>query len=230
MKIKVTDLSLFDFIEGNRGINKRYIQKLKKSIEEDDMLEQNPLIAHKTLDGRYELVDGQHRLEAAKSLLRPVWVETVSEADLNKIHLLNTNRRNWDNKDYIDSYIKKGITDYQVLKDFVKTYKLSISLSTLMLMDSEMRLEETTSIIRMGKFKVNRFEEASEEGKNINALSSFVEGEIWHTMPFITAVKRVWERIGVQNLYDRLLVYPTKMRPRAKPKEYLRDFEDRVNY
>lgn len=233
MKTKVTDLSLFDNVEGNRKIKKLYASRLAKSIKEDNMLEQNPLIAVED-NGRYRLIDGQHRLVAAKLNNVPVWVEIVNmkelDKELDKVHRLNTFRRNWDNNDYIDSYIQKRVEDYSILKSFVGKYHLSITMSATMLMDESMRLDEVTDILRAGDFKVNRLAEAVKEAQDLSALSPFVEGNIWFTIPFVRAVKIVWEKIGVERLLSSCEKYPTKMRARISTREYLRDLEDRVNY
>ena len=55
------DLNVFKILEGNRNINLLHVERLVKSIEENGFLKM-PIIVNKN----YEVIDGQHRLEAAK--------------------------------------------------------------------------------------------------------------------------------------------------------------------
>ena len=57
------DLSVFKILEGNRNINLANVERLVKSIEENGFL-QMPIIVNEN----YEVIDGQHRLMAAKKL------------------------------------------------------------------------------------------------------------------------------------------------------------------
>ncbi|MEK6878376.1 MAG: ParB/Srx family N-terminal domain-containing protein, partial [Nanoarchaeota archaeon] len=65
MKIeKTTDYKMFKKLKGNRNIYKPHLNGLIQSIQEENLLQYNPI----TINSDMEIVDGQHRLEAAKIL------------------------------------------------------------------------------------------------------------------------------------------------------------------
>ena len=55
------DLSIFKILDGNRNINLGHVERLVKSIEENGFLKM-PII----VNDNFDVIDGQHRLMAAK--------------------------------------------------------------------------------------------------------------------------------------------------------------------
>ena len=93
------DLSVFKILEGNRNINLGNVERLVKSIEENGFL-QMPIIVNEN----YEVIDGQHRLMAARKLNSIIYYHKVNNYDLKTAIVLNRNQSNWSISDYIRSY------------------------------------------------------------------------------------------------------------------------------
>jgi len=109
------DLSVFKILEGNRNINLGNVERLVKSIEENGFL-QLPIIVNEN----YEVIDGQHRLEAARKLNSIIYYHKVNNYDLKTAIALNRNQSNWSLADYIRSYCDLDYKDYIKLQEFHK--------------------------------------------------------------------------------------------------------------
>lgn len=90
--------SQFKSIVSNREVDERHVNQLMKAIEAKNLLHLNPIICNK----EFEVVDGQHRLEAASRLGLEVYYimdDQVSKAD---IATINSHAKNWKVMDYIN--------------------------------------------------------------------------------------------------------------------------------
>ena len=74
------DLSVFKILDGNRNINLGNVDRLVKSIEENGFL-QMPIIVNEN----YEVIDGQHRLMAAKKINSIIYYHKVNNYDLKTV-------------------------------------------------------------------------------------------------------------------------------------------------
>lgn len=143
---QTTDYSIFKFRPDNREkIHPNHIDKLARSIEKNNLLKLCPILVNKDM----EVIDGQHRLLAAKKLNIPIWYrieETLTQNDL--IHL-NLSRA-WSVDDYVNFYCKQGKEEYIKLKGFKDTSGLSYTclVSTIKFKPSAEERER----FRTGKF------------------------------------------------------------------------------
>lgn len=137
------DYKIFKKIDSNRDINKGHLKKLISSIKTKNLLYLFPVIINKMM----EVVDGQHRIEAAKSLGIPIYYIIDNDITKGDIAMMNSNRKSWSLKDYIEFYAKEGNKDMTALRDLLHTYpKLNINASAR-LMD-----ENITSFYQGGAF------------------------------------------------------------------------------
>jgi hypothetical protein len=93
---KTNDLSIFKTIDGNRVPNLQHVKRLSDSIRIYGM-KCNPILVNEQM----EVIDGQHRLMAAKETKSFVYYIIVSGYNLEDVHTLNLNQKNWTKKDYI---------------------------------------------------------------------------------------------------------------------------------
>jgi len=110
---KTNDLSMFKSITGNRVPNLQHIKRLSDSIRVYGMI-CNPILVNEKM----EVIDGQHRLMAAKEAESFVYYIIVTGSGLNEVHTLNLNQKNWGKKDFMEGYAKMKIESYIKLKYF----------------------------------------------------------------------------------------------------------------
>lgn len=111
------DYSQFNFLKGNRKIDRHHLKKLKESIEKNNHLNLHPII----INSNFEIIDGQHRLEAAKQL--NVAIFFIKSEIVKDDHLIesNVNQRSWEVENYIDYFsIKEKLPDYIELKTMMQ--------------------------------------------------------------------------------------------------------------
>lgn len=110
---KTNDLSIFNQIDGNRVPNLQHVKRLSDSIRVYGM-KCNPILVNEKM----EVIDGQHRLLAAKETESFVYYIIVNGYKLDDVHTLNLNQKNWTKKDFMEGYANIGIKDYIMIKKF----------------------------------------------------------------------------------------------------------------
>jgi hypothetical protein len=112
---KTDDLSIFKSIDGNRVANLQHVKRLTDSIKIYGM-KCNPILVNEKM----EVIDGQHRLIAAKEAKSFVYYIVINGYTLNEVHTLNLNQKNWTKKDFMEGYANMGIESYIKLSKFVE--------------------------------------------------------------------------------------------------------------
>ena len=110
------DYSLFKTLKGNRNINQAHLYRLTKSIGEQYLL--SPIV----VNDRFEIIDGQHRFNAAKANNLPINYIVAPGYGLREVQVLNTNSSNWRNEDYLKAYCDMGMEPYIKFRDFMKRW------------------------------------------------------------------------------------------------------------
>ena len=110
-----TNYSKFKRILGNRQIGDT--SRLQKSMQENGMLP-IPIVVNE----KYEIIDGQHRIEAAKILGLSIPYVVYAGATINDCILMNTTSKPWELIDYINSYADRGYPEYVKLKRLIDKY------------------------------------------------------------------------------------------------------------
>ena len=107
------NLEIFKSISGNRVPNLQHVKRLTSSIKQYGM-KCNPILVNEKM----EVIDGQHRLMAAKEAGSEINYIIINGYSLNEVHTLNLNQKNWTKKDFMDGYAEMGIESYSKLKAF----------------------------------------------------------------------------------------------------------------
>lgn len=110
------DYEMFNKNEANRPIDSANLKKLINSIKSQNMLEYRPIV----VDNNMKVIDGQHRLEAAKALGCQVYYQVNRESSDHDMILLNTTQKKWILDDYVNYYIKKGYPEYIKYQEYCR--------------------------------------------------------------------------------------------------------------
>ena len=117
-QLEVTnDYSMFQKLKGNRPVSQLRIRKIISSITAVGYIT-SPIIVNE----KYEVIDGQGRLEALQELGLPVEYIVHPGIGIDECIAMNINQTNWSLPDYIDSYCQRGFDSYLKLKDLMNKY------------------------------------------------------------------------------------------------------------
>lgn len=111
------DYSIFKRLEGNRAVLASRVSKILNSINASGYIF-NPIVVNEL----YQIIDGQGRFEALKSLDMPIDFVISEGAGLLECVALNSSGTIWTLGDYIDSYCELNLPDYQRLKKIILCY------------------------------------------------------------------------------------------------------------
>ena len=111
---KTKDYSIFKILKENRHVNKLHVNKLICSLKNNDDLYLNPII----VSSDFEVIDGQHRLQAAKELDLEIYYVIDQNFTPSKIITLNTTQKKWGASDYLNFWKTQGREDYINLEKF----------------------------------------------------------------------------------------------------------------
>ncbi len=111
------DYNIFKEISSNREVDPRHVRKLTVSINKRNLLHVNPIV----VDAKMRIIDGQHRLAAAKILEVPIYYvkEDINRQD---ISMLNSNQKNWTAMDYINFYTVEKNSAFVQLSGMINHY------------------------------------------------------------------------------------------------------------
>lgn len=99
---------LFKQLDTNRKVDRVHVAKLVRAIRAKNLLHLNPIV----VDSEMNIIDGQHRLQAAKQLRVPVYYTKDNKVSQDDIASMNSNKKNWTLTDYINFYVNKGVPDF----------------------------------------------------------------------------------------------------------------------
>jgi len=143
---KSKNYEMFIFRDDNREkIDQTHVRKLMHSIEMRNLLEFRPIVVNEKM----EVIDGQHRLLAAKALGIEIYYEIQKNIEITDIIPLNV-AKNWTFSDYLNFYVKNKNEHYVKLKEIMTTYNLSIKIALRIC--SNDNIETLHSNFRSGNF------------------------------------------------------------------------------
>lgn len=237
---KTYDLSIFKEIEGNRVPNLQHIRRLVYSIESSGM-KCNPILVNEKM----QVIDGQHRLLAAKECKTFVYFIILNGYNLKDVHVLNLNQKNWSKHDYLQGYAKMGIESYVKLQNFYsKNNDFTLTACIAMCNNTANNNTGIANKFRKGYKNVlnakQSFEEGTFVGKDFNLAQEWAD-KIRMTKTYYNNYSRDTYVIAMikllqQEIFDfnefmhKLRLQPTAMLDCATREQYLTLIEDIYNY
>jgi hypothetical protein len=168
--LMTTDYDLFQNISGNRHINKLHLNRLKTSMQEKYLAV--PII----VNDKYQIIDGQHRYEAAKDLGKPIYYIKIDGLKLPDIHRLNTNSKNWGADDYLDGYVELGYPEYIRYKAFKEKYKFGHDETKALLSGTKTADGHQVNGFKEGSFRIKDLKEAEVNAEKILLVGEYYDG------------------------------------------------------
>lgn len=220
--LKTTDYNQFKRIKGNRIVVPGHATRLMTSISENNLLEDNPIL----VNAKLEVLDGQHRLDAAKKLGVEIYYKIGKAKNLTDVQRLNTYSRNWTMPDYLESYIEGGSSDYALLKAFMMKYQLPLGLSVAYLSGKEHMTPTLKKAYKEGTFEVVDEDFANEMAEKVIEIRKYCEENSWKDREFLSSLSVMWTHLTPEELVETVQLSGKKITRRATRIDYLRQFED----
>lgn len=234
---KTNDLSMFKSIDGNRVPNLQHVKRLADSIRVYGM-KCNPILVNEQM----EVIDGQHRLMAAKETESFVYYIIVNGYDLKDVHTLNLNQKNWTKKDFMEGYANMGIESYIKLREFIKknddiTFTDCMALSQNNTSSGSRTLNHkisknsnTTEVFEEGTWKCNDMNLAQDYANKIRMIKSYYSG--YNRSTFLTTMIGLLQKetFDFNEFMHKLRLQPTAIVDCASRDQYRTLIEDIYNY
>lgn len=221
---QTTNYDIFKSITSNREVNNSHVRTLVKAISKKNLLHLNPVICNSSL----EVIDGQHRLEAAKFLGVPVFYivdNNIGKADIANI---NSNSKNWSIMDYINFWTVEKAKGFDKLSSFISENP-EIKPSTCITLISSDSVRDTKSI-KEGHVNVLNFHFATEVAKVLKFFRNYYENT--YESKFIMALTDLMGHpdFKLDNLKLQVENQPRSLVRCVSRKQYLEMLLDIYNY
>jgi len=222
--LKTNDYGLFSFIDGNRDINKSQLSRLSQSINEEYI--PVPIIVNE----KKQIIDGQHRFEAVKTLNKPIYYIEVPGLKLPEVHRLNNNSKNWTATEYMNGYAKLGYPDYIRYREFKNKYKFGHNETMTLLLHRRNRPSDSFRVFREGLFSIDSYPNAVKSAEKIIAVKPYYDG--YKRRSFVFALVQLFqnEEYNHAEFLHKLSFQSVKMVDCTNTKQYVSLIEDIYNY
>jgi hypothetical protein len=236
---QTSDLSIFKQIDGNRIPNLQHIKRLAESIRVYGM-KCNPILVNE----RMEVIDGQHRLMAAKEAESFVYYIIVNGYSLSEVHTLNLNQKNWTKRDFMEGYANMGIESYIKLREFsIKNDDFgfadcialcqntgSSTSRTFACQSRKTKLDGLAQIFEQGTWLCADMNLAQDYANKIRMIKSYYSG--YNRSSFISTMIGLFQKeiFDFNEFMHKIRLQPTAMLDCANREQYKTLIEDIYNY
>jgi hypothetical protein len=180
---KTKQYDAFSNIVGNRDVNRTNVNKIKASMEIEHL--KVPAIVNEL----GEVCDGQHRRLACKELNIPFYYIIINGYRLKEVQKINANQKNWNDMDYLNSFVKRhehdgGFEDYVSFSETLKESELSGVSSLLTIATDGCTNKTVNDYFREGRMININWGVVDEMLNELSALSETLPKK-WGTKAFI---------------------------------------------
>lgn len=197
-----TNYDQFKQITSNREVNPKHVKKLAKAIHAKNLLHVNPIIVNKD----NEVIDGQHRLEAARILKVPVYYVVDDSITKQDISTLNANAKNWTLMDYINYCTTEKAPGFATVSKYIAEYPFLKPSTILTLLSNRESSGITSENIQRGHVilsneanakaiieliqKIGNYNMIAFESKFVTALMKLSTHEEWDSERMIRQIEK----------------------------------------
>jgi len=238
---ETNDYSHFKILEGNRNLNKLHVARLKKSFSNGYLF--SPIL----VNDKMEIIDGQHRMQAAMELELPIRFIKLNGYGLREVQILNTNMKNWKKEDYLNGYCDLKYPEYIRFRNFMRKFPdFGIAASECILLlyagnnPFKERLDGVTSpsgrhdsVIKYfeeGNLVIPNYDKSCEIAQIILMLKPYYDG--FNRRVFVAAMLGIIknESFSISELIAKLKLNPTGLQHCNDITQYKLLIEDIYNY
>ena len=220
--------NIFGYHPSQQPLSTSHVSRLADSIKKNGFLPSKPVQVF-SKNGKYTIIDGHHRFEAAKILgIEFFFVEEpVGNADL--IGQENSLVRKWSNMSFVNFYKDKGLKDYTELSYYLR-FGFPLQCAASLLNGESAHSGNAGRLIRTGKFRIKTtnsidyiMEVITEAGQFAPELRKQVYIEAISMLLFVPEFDR-------SSLIKKIMGLPRAIIKAADRKQALESLEEAYNH
>lgn len=224
-------MGYFTFLEENRPLNEAHVLSLMDSFVKDGYL-----FTIVYVNELLQVIDGQHRYEAARRLGLPISFMVMPGWGIREVTVLNVNSRNWTLYDFLVSYTRSGNPNYARFKQFCDQHAFELTTSQLIVTGKRAGRRSPNDSFRSGKLVVSEAQlsdAVSTAGKIADMQLFHPLG--WKSRNFVEAMLTLFalKEYSHEGMLERLAAHPDLLLAKARSlrvDEYLKIFVEKYNY
>ncbi len=227
---KTKEYKAFSHLAENRELNERHVHALMESFVKDGYL-----FTIIYVNEKLEIIDGQHRFEAAKRKHLPVYFIVMPNWGIREVAVLNVNSSDWTMEDFMNSYAKGGNENYIRFKEFYDKHPFDITTAEHILFGKRSN-GKSTNDFRTGKILLSEGQVTKGviKARRIACFKDF-HPKGWKSRNFVEAMLILLNTKGYDNdhMVAQLKKYPEMLLLDAKSlrvEEYHKIFVEKYNY
>lgn len=225
--MSTNDYSKFKTLEGNRKVNAQHVNQLiKLLVANGNLTDQFPIIISK--DGF--VIDGQHRLEALKTLGWEVGYIVEESATIETVRNINQGNKNWSWRDVAESYANLGNDEYRWFLDYYDRHEeLTYTLAMQFCGAKQSKRSSSSSAFNQGSFTVEdpvRAELFARQYADLRELTDITGHDFGKALNKIFASPYY----DHERMIDKLKSYGHQLPIKASQTDYQRELERIFNH
>ena len=203
-----TDVEMFKPTTTNRNLDMSRVKEIAKSMSEEGLL-----LVPITINRKKQVIDGEHRLEAAKIAGKGIYYLMANNYGEKEMIQMNRSNKSWSMKNYIEHYAKGGNKHYEKLIEFRNMFpKIALSNSIFFLQNGI----KTMRSVKEGTFKVVsynrgvRWAEFIMELENVSSINNSFRYDHTIFIRTMVSVLRKYEGKGFEmtDFIEKSFKYP----------------------
>lgn len=223
------DYTIFTSLEGNRIVNPLHVKKIVESMKNKVLF--IPIIVNE----QFQVIDGQHRLEARKQLNLDVPYIICPNYTLEDVHRANANHKQWSAEDFLNGYAEAGLQEYIYIKEIYEIHKDVVSISTLLCLINKERTHDHYKTFKDGLFIVKDKERAKSVVQDWCTFYSLItkDGKAFaHVNSIAAAFNKLFiiDGFSLNNLLSKIEKYPNLIESQNSQAQYLFMLDRVYNY
>lgn len=223
--LSTEDYSIFKTIKGNRVLSPAHVRNLKEAIDKNN---ESRKLAPILVNEKYEIIDGQHRLEAIKQLGLSVYYIMHKGLTLKTVQQLHSTAKQWQPMDYAQAFAKLGNGYYQMYID-AKRSPYGLNHDSLL---RYLGLEDcvTSTSFKEGNFVVPNFDYSMELLKQLSDFQPYYKR--YNIRNFALAFLRLAQEphYNHKRMMTQFEKYGNKLEERASEVGFFKSLNKIYNY
>lgn len=222
--LQTKNYNLFSSVVGNRVVNQSHVKKLKLSISNLDL--KIPII----VNDKMQVIDGQHRLQARKELGLPVFYIIINGLGLRETQKVNSTAKNWNDKDFLDSFVQQNYAHYKTYKKFRETYQFGHAETLNILSGTSGAGGNMCQEFKEGNFSVSNLDRATSWAEKIYQVEPYYKG--FKRRSFVSAMTRCFkhDQYDHEEFISKLSYQSSKLVDCTSTEQYLRIIDEIYNF